>query len=257
MNFEVCGRGEPLLLISDLAMDRTLWSIQVPALSPILMTVAFDNRGTGKTDSPDSSMSIEVMARDALGLMEVIGLEQAHVMGLGMGGRIAMQMALDRPSRILSLILCSTAPKATPFERHLLQAVLASLRGGMGQRDLARFEVPWLQSERYFVDPRVGEALAGVRMSRLRGTSREAHDRHIQAHLANDLTPRLPTLSVPTLVVGGKRDILVPLAYQEEMASAFPDAELLKLDAAHMVNSEAPMEFNSGVMSFLSRRSAR
>jgi pimeloyl-ACP methyl ester carboxylesterase len=251
LNFEISGQGEPLLLISDRGVDHTVWAHQISALSAAMMTICFDNRGTGKSDSPSTPYSIELMAEDGFGLMDAIGLDWAHVMGLGMGGRIALQMALSRPSRVKRLVLSSSSPRPTPFENHLMRAMLSSIGRGVSNEDLARFEVPWLLSERFFMDPRVAEAVSRVRMLRTRGTPPLAHARQIEAELESDLTSQLGDVRPPTLVVAGRNDLLVPYDYQARMAESIPGAALLPLDAAHMVNTEQPLEFNRGALSFI------
>lgn len=251
MNFEIKGQGEPLLLISGLATDMSTWSLQVPSYALNMMTICFDNRGTGKSDGPDVPYTMEMMADDALGLMDVIGLDSSHVIGMGMGGRVAMQMALSRPSRVRSLVLCSSSSVATPFERQLLASMHRSIQGGVGRDTLVRFEIPWLMSDRYFADPKVAEGVARVRMARLMGTPLHAQARQIEAYLESDLSSRLQDIKAPTLVVGGRRDMLVPIAYQERLAAAIPRASLLPLDAAHLVTTEAPRQFNEETLRFL------
>jgi len=251
LNFEIKGQGEPLLLISGLAADMSTWSLQVPSYALNMMTICFDNRGTGKSDDPDVPYTIEMMANDALGLMDVIGVDSSHVLGVGMGARVAMQMALSRPSRVRSLVLCSSSAVATPFERQLLSSMHESIQKGVGRDTLARFEVPWLLSDRYFADPKVAEGMAKVRMAKLMRTPLHAQARQIMAYLENDLSSCLQDIKAPTLVVAGRRDLLVPISYQERLAQTIPNAALLPLDAAHLVMTEVPGQFNEETLRFL------
>src|SRR5512137_2436275 len=121
MNFEIKGGAQPVTMISGLASDMSSWSLQVPSFSLNFMTILLDNRGTGKTDAPDEPFSIETMADDTAKLLEVIGVESSSLVGFGMGGRIALEMAVRHPSKVQSMVICSCAAKAPPSEIDLLQ----------------------------------------------------------------------------------------------------------------------------------------
>lgn len=89
MYYEVHGEGEPLLLITGLGRDLTIWILQTREFSKKYQLMVFDNRGVGRTDAPDVPYSIEMMADDTAGLLDVLGIERAHILGLSMGGFIA------------------------------------------------------------------------------------------------------------------------------------------------------------------------
>ncbi len=92
--YEIHGEGEPLLLIPGLRNDVSEYQKIIDTLSTQFSVVALDNRGAGRTDKPDSPYSIEMMADDAAGLLNALGIEQAHILGVSMGGRIAADLAL-------------------------------------------------------------------------------------------------------------------------------------------------------------------
>src|ERR1700731_3998370 len=89
MYYEIHGDGEPLMLILGLATDLSEWRAIIHWLAQRYKVLAFDNRGVGRTDKPDTPYSIEMMARDTAGLLQTLGIEQAHLLGISMGGRIA------------------------------------------------------------------------------------------------------------------------------------------------------------------------
>lgn len=255
MSFEIQGRGEALMLISDLGTNRTFWANQLPAFSSTMMTITFDGRGTGNTESPEGKTSIETLAQDAIGLMGVIGLEKTHLIGMGMGGRVAAKVALNKPNSVQTLVLCSTSPCATPSQMTFLRSIQLLSRSGASPKEIACFELPWLQSRRFVSDKRMIKALATLRANRFSGTSPESRCQLIDAYLENDLSDQMQEISMPTLIVSGQDDILTPICYQEEMAKKIRGAEILRLEAAHMVNSERPREFNYGVLDFIQRHS--
>src|ERR1700719_4418655 len=112
MYYEIHGEGEPVVLIAGLNSDHTLYRGIIPRLAENYQVVAFDNRGVGQTDKPDIPYSIEMMAEDTAGLLNALGIEQAHLLGTSMGGRIAAALALQHPQQVKSLILVSTIVKS-------------------------------------------------------------------------------------------------------------------------------------------------
>jgi len=106
--YETLGEGEALLLIMGYGSYSGHWFRLIPSLSNDYRVVAFDNRGTGQSDKPDIPYTIEMMAGDATGLLEAIGIDAAHVFGVSMGGMIAQEFALRYPGKVISLILGCT-----------------------------------------------------------------------------------------------------------------------------------------------------
>ena len=106
--YEEQGTGEPLILINGLAFPMDLWFAQIRELSKDFRVIALDNRGIGRSDHPDEAYSIAMMASDAVGLLQSLGIAKAHVVGLSMGGFIAQEIALSYPEVVNRLILIAT-----------------------------------------------------------------------------------------------------------------------------------------------------
>jgi 3-oxoadipate enol-lactonase len=109
--YEVHGQGEPLVIIGGLSIDISEYPLMIKDLASDFQVIAFDNRGAGRTDKPDSPYSIEMMADDTEGLLTSLGISQAHVLGFSMGGRIAIDFTLKHPEQVKSLILVSTGAR--------------------------------------------------------------------------------------------------------------------------------------------------
>src|SRR5437868_11841119 len=99
MYFEIRGDGEPLVLILGLGTDISEWDGIIRWFAEKFKVLAFDNRGVGRTGKPDMTYSIEMMADDTAGLMQTLGIQQAHVIGISMGGRIALSLSLRHASK--------------------------------------------------------------------------------------------------------------------------------------------------------------
>ena len=103
------GEGEPLLLIMGMSGNHLHW--REPFLSELERdhdVIAFDNRGTGHSDREEEPFSIADMAEDAAGLLEALGIDRAHVVGVSMGGMIAQELASRHPERVRTLVLGCT-----------------------------------------------------------------------------------------------------------------------------------------------------
>src|SRR5712692_10433966 len=112
MYYEIHGEGEPLVLIVGLGTDISEWDGIIRWLAKKYRVLAFDNRGAGRTDKPDMPYSIEMMADDTEGLMNALAMQRAHILGISMGGRTALALALRHPQRVKRLVLVSTSAKS-------------------------------------------------------------------------------------------------------------------------------------------------
>jgi 3-oxoadipate enol-lactonase len=214
MYYELTGAGPPLVLIGGLGLDLSECGQLIDALAPHYRVLAFDNRGAGRTDKPDEPYAVGQMAEDTAGLMQALGVESAHVVGMSLGGRIALDLALEQPQRVRSLILVSTSARV---ERRwaigLLGLVSLLFRG--------RYPQP-----------------------------RYAFRRQREANYHFDRSGDLPELRVPTLIVHGRRDHIVPYRLAEEMAAGIPNASLTLVDSGHIYPLTKSARFAEQVMAF-------
>src|SRR2546427_3279997 len=125
LNYVEAGSGDPLLLIMGFGGDHQAWAFQTPVFAQRYRVIAFDNRGAGQSDVPDVPYTTRMMAEDAIGLLDALRIERAHVLGVSMGGMIAQELALAHPQRVRSLQLhCTLAPRDA-----YMQALIENWRG--------------------------------------------------------------------------------------------------------------------------------
>ena len=199
--YEVHGEGEPLALIVGLGTDISEWDGIVRGLAQRYRVIAFDNRGAGRSDKPDQPYTIELMADDTEGLLRAIGIERAHILGVSLGGRIALALALRHPERINRLILVSTSARVT--KRPWWFGALSLLSSAPIFR--SRYPQP-----------------------------RYAFRRQRQASTLFDCTARLPEIHAPTLILHGKRDKTAPYALAEELHAGIAGSQLLPFAGSHI-----------------------
>jgi 3-oxoadipate enol-lactonase len=242
--------GEPLLLIQGLGADKRGWFRQVRPLTHRYRTIAFDNRGVGGSDVPPGPYDLNVMAQDALAVLDAEGIVSAHVVGASMGGIISQILGVLHPDRVRSLTLACTGCHHLPWRRELL----AGWRDQALEHGMRRFvesNSRWLvgsRSLRRFFP--IFRTLGGMALN----CRPEAFAAQVDAILDadDDLRFALGQIEVPVLILVGSQDILTPLADSEELAEHIPHARLAVVGGgAHGFMFEHAKQFNEAVMTFL------
>ena len=247
---------EPLLMIQGLGADKSGWMLQRLPFAATVRTIAFDNRGVGRSDKPFGRYTLEQMADDAVAVLDAAGVDSAHVIGASMGGVIAQLLAVRHPERVRSLVLACTACQHHEWRRQLLTE-WASIATERGMGELSRRAMRWLVGPRSL--RRFWPALGTLGPLALR-VPPHAFAAQVRAILEMDDHVRfaLPSIAVPTLVVVGNQDILTPRGDSEELAELIPDAELVVISgAAHGLMVEHATTFNRVVLDFLQRTMAQ
>jgi 3-oxoadipate enol-lactonase len=248
------GSGEPLLLIMGLGYPSDAWYRTRPVLAAKYRTIAFDNRGVGRTEMPPGPYPIAVMASDAATVLDAAGVEKAHVFGISMGGMIAQEFALQYPQRVRSLVLGCTAPGGPHAVRADDEATkMLFARGTMTKEEAAQAAVPFIY------DPGTPRPLIDEDIEKRSPwfPSAEAYTAQLQGILAWECYSRLSKISAPTLVIHGEHDRLVPPGNGKLIAENVPGAELVMLkDASHIFTTDQPEAGQSAILKFLATHSS-
>ncbi len=251
MYYEVHGEGKPLLLISGLGNDLNGWALQIPEFAKKYRVIAFDNRGSGRTDAPDLRYSIQMMAEDTIGLMDALGIEKAHVLGVSMGGYIAEELAIGYPRRVGSLILMTTSVGPYMLKISVLQNWARQALRDMSPMTFFQIMLPFMFNDRSFETPGVLEMAVGT-IAGHSSTPPHILARQMTACVEHDARDRIGQIAAPTLVLAGKGDPFIPFSLSEELAASIPNARLRVLDGGgHGFNSSIADKFNQAVLEFL------
>ena len=246
------GAGEPLLLIMGFGGDHLAWGFQFGAFAERYRVIAFDNRGAGQTEAPDAPYTTRLMAEDARGLLDALGIDRAHVLGVSMGGMIAQELVLNHPERVRSLHLACTTARPDPY-LHALSAAWREVRTRLSREAALRTIALWLfapgtYNERGdFVEMLLQNALANPYPQSLTGFLRQSEA--IEGH---DALERLGAIQCPTLVSVADEDILVPPRFSRELNERIPGSSLRTVaQAGHVYFWERPDDFNALTLDFL------
>jgi 3-oxoadipate enol-lactonase len=241
---------QPLLLIMGLGATLEWWRRLIPILSSRYRTIVYDNRGVGRSDVPAGPYSIPAMAEDAAAVMDAAGMTSAHVFGASMGGMIAQELALNHPSRVRSLILGCTACGGT-------QVVPAAKEVGIAlgaRKTMTREQAMWTMAPYIFDAGTPRERVAEDIAVRLAATvSNDGYFAQLAAIRAWSGThDRLGGLAMPTLVIHGETDQLVPPENGRIVAKAIPHARLAMIpNASHIFFTDQLDASTGALLSFL------
>ena len=263
--YEEHGAGFPLLLIMGLGADSTAWLLQIPDFAKHYRAIAFDNRGVGRSSKPSGPYTIHEMADDAAGLLDQLGIERAHVLGVSMGGMIAQELALRHPERVRGLVLACTFPEPDEETESGRRLYASQLGGSVTSEGELKIDVSALDPLAFFqmLMPKVfNQSFLERELPKLMqlfggalqwGFSMEAILAQVGAVMGHKATDRLHRITAPTLVITGDADLLVPPANSDILAANIPGARLVKVPGgSHGFNFETPEVFNREVLSFLS-----
>ncbi len=201
--YEAAGEGAPVLLIPGLGVDVNYFRKIIVRLATNHRVVAFDPRGAGQSGKPDEPYTIDGMADDAVGLLAHLGVDRITVIGCSMGGRIALSLTLDHPELVERLVLAATSPRLPP-ERF-------PSRRWLVMNVLSRIPLP----------------------KSVDAQPHYAWEHQRRASRSFDVTARLGEIEVPTLVIHGSDDHMVPFSYGLEMAERIPNARLVEFSGGH------------------------
>ena len=245
-------RGLPVVLVMGLGGDSTAWPLQLAALAPRHRVLVFDNRGAGQSDAPDVPYTTQGMAEDLLALLEALGVERAHLVGLSLGGAIAQEVVLAAPARFASLQLHSTWAGPHPYF-HALVAAVRSVRLKLDRESFYRALSVWLFTPRCFAtQPELIETVVQAATHHPHPVALHAYLRQTDAVLGHDARERLHQIRCPTLVAVGGQDMITPPFLAAELASLVPGARLLTFpETGHGGLWEDPETFNRACLDFL------
>lgn len=246
------GMGLPVLFLHAFPLNRSMWEGELAGLlqEQRYRLVALDWRGFGESGIVDGISTMEMFADDVAGLMDALGMQEAVLCGLSMGGYAAFAFLRKYPQRVSGLILADTRPGADTPEAQANRENVARIAETQGSEAIADLQVPRLLSEytrqhHPEVEMRVRQMISAATSQGIAAASRGMAQR-------TDATDLLAGISCPTLVVVGEQDVLTPPNVAQEYAAKIPGARFVVIpQAGHLSNLEQPEAFLQAVGGFL------
>lgn len=252
--YETHGEGHPLLLISGLNCDHAnLWPHVKEALAQDYQVITYAPRGVAPSSAPDAPYSVELMADDAAALLAKLGIGSAHVLGYSMGGMIAQALAVRHPDKIDNLVIAASAPRISTLNRLVCESCQRILSCGVPREAAQAIMVPWFFSNAFLTLLSEGKFQGAMpRLEPQMPQSPHGLLHQFQALAAFDLRPSLANINVPTLIIAGEKDLLMPIEDAQELERLIPDARLVVIPhAGHLLIHEQPAVFLQMVSAFM------
>lgn len=247
-HYEISGSGPAVLFAHSLGSDHSIWAAQKSALAGRRQVVAYDLRGHGRTPATPGAYDFDLLANDALALMDALAIERASFVGISLGGMIGQALALKAPQRLEKLVLADTTAAYPPEARaawpERIRQIEAAGLAPLVQPTLERWFTAAFRAAHPEVAARIGELI--------RNTSPTGYIGCCHAIAALDFAARLGEIRVPTLVLVGEEDAGTPPALAAALAAGIPGARLEIIpDAAHLSCVEQADAFNRLLLEFL------
>ena len=243
------GRGT-IVLINGLADDLLSWGFQVPALVDAgYRVLRFDNRGIGRSDKPAGPYTSKLLADDAKALVDVLGISQFHLLGVSMGGMIAEEYAIAYGADLKSLTLACTYGKADAFCLTMF-AMWGDLAKALGVPFVMRDVALWAFTGPFFNERATEAADFAAAMAAL-DMSLDAYMAQLAVIQQHDALDRMGAVRVPTLVLAGEEDILIPVRLSRQLQAAIPGAQWATIAGGHACLWECPEPFNAAFLDFV------
>lgn len=241
------GSGEPMLLVHAFPLSGAMWERQIMAFAGRRRVIAPDLRGFGATPLGAEAVSMDRYADDLAGLLDALGIGEATLVGLSMGGYIAFAFLRRHRARLAGLILADTRPQADTPEGRDGREANARLVLAQGTSVLADKMLPGLLA------PGASDAVKAEVRGLIEANRPEGVAAALRAMAARpDSTDLLPTIAVPTLVLVGSEDGLTPPPVARAMADLIPGSGFAEIaGAGHLSNLEQPEAFNIALRELL------
>ncbi len=250
INYELSGKeGSPVVILShSLASSLIMWEPQLKALEPHFKVLRYDIRGHGESDVTKGPYTLELLSDDVVGLLDNLGIDRVHWVGLSLGGMIGQSFALNHPDRLISLVLCDTTARipeeAQPLWEERIKTASEKGLSALLDETMER----WFSSSFIEKNPPI---LSTIRKQFLL-TPLESYLGCVYAVRKIDYLDQLSKIKIPTLIMVGENDIGTPISASEAIHERIENSKLVIIRSAkHLSNVEKPEEFNSTLLAFL------
>ncbi len=247
INVEVEGPADaPTLMLSNsLGTNLHMWDPQAPEFAKHYRVIRYDRRGHGQSDVPEGPYSMERLGRDAIAVLDALGIEKTNWCGLSMGGMVGQWLGANAPDRMEKLVLSNTnfhyADKAPWHDR--IKLIEEKGLGQLVDGNMQRWFTEGFRNRAPDIIATMKEMFVATDVKGYVGCC--------QAIMAMDFRESNAGVTTPTLVIVGAQDVATPPAAGEAIQQQIKGAKLASIDAAHISNMEQPAAYTKTVLDFL------
>ncbi len=244
------GRGEPIVLIAGYACDHTFWNAVFDELIKKHQVLAFDNRAVGRTVDDGAPLSLELMADETVKLFSALKITRPVIVGQSMGGMIAQIIGKKYPQAISKLILLNSAGKTNRRTLMALESFLKLLKENARIETVIETSAPWFFSPRYLENKENIAAFKKSIMNNPYPQKIEDLERQLEAIKGFDISRFSKPISVPSLLISSKEDIVCLPEECAQLAPHFLQAGQKSLQGGHSSPLEVPQEVARAILGF-------
>ncbi|HVL58159.1 MAG TPA: pyrimidine utilization protein D [Burkholderiaceae bacterium] len=256
IHYDIHGDGPPVLLVAGLGGAGSYWAPQVEPLSKHFKVIVYDHRGTGQSTHQKTRYTVEGMARDVLGLLDSLKIDDVHLIGHSTGGAIGQVLGIEAPQRLRSIVMYASWTKSDPFMHRVMEVRKAAVLNGGAMAYLRATPVflhPswWVNANWQKLEEMEAKAVAAF-------PDPEIAASRIDMVLAFDRTADLHKIRTPTLVVCAEDDFLTPAYFSHQLTAAIPGARLVLMEkGGHAASQTMTEEFNRIVTGYVLEQERR
>jgi pimeloyl-ACP methyl ester carboxylesterase len=244
IHYEVAGQGPPLVFVHANPFDRRLWTYQVARFSQQFTTINVDIRGYGFSDKPETPFTLQDMAADVAGVMEKEGVKRAVMAGCSVGSGIALLFGLDRPESVDGLVLVGGSSRGGGNIQNRIDGYTSGDLAGYRRKHMRELFAPG------FPETSHGRWVMNLFDENSHTLSGESIAQIFRARAGCNMTPRLASVTTPTLVINGAHD--TSLAAGRETTAGIPGARQVVIPGTgHACSIEDSWAFDEAMIGFL------
>ena len=251
-HYEIEGDGPPLLLLAGMLSDSATFAGFAPMLTDRFTVIRPDNRTTGRTTPLDAKVSVDQMARDAVALMDHLGIDRFHVAGHSMGGLMSLEIASRCPSRVATATVLASGRARSPRTMAVFDALLAIRRAPKGEEMWLRSLYPWVFGHGFFENKNNVPTALQAALAYPHAQTVDAMALQIEAFRAFRPVAKLAEIPCPTLVFYAGLDLMIPPDVARPSFAPIPDLTEVTIPASgHSIVWDAPQEVAKPLVEFL------
>ena len=250
VNYELSGKkgAQVVVLSHSLSSSLLMWNPQMDALNPYFQVLRYDIRGHGGSDAPPGAYTLELLAEDVVKLLDALGIDRVHFVGLSLGGMIGQRLAVNASHRLKSLTLCDTAAivpaEAQPLWQERMDKAWKEGMKTLSDQTMERWFTPSFLKQNLKILTLIREQLLATPVSGYIGCA--------EAIRRLNYLGQLSKIKMPTLIMVGEDDPGTPVSASEAMQKRISNSELVILPSArHLSNVEQAEAFNAALLKFL------